>query len=298
MGRQVYSRIRQQQKTRQYGAISIFTIAILSLMAVITISISVFSCQILLLLSAEQHSSLARRDANNNAVKSGSGPQSGLQCRSYTAKRGRQEIKRDICVINFDTLFANTGNSNRNSPLAAINYNKLFSDFSYCRNLQSISGSRTLSGRQLSPSSDYSLNTCRSVQQVSNGKLRLASNLELDRLQFQRQNGNSNEPLAYNLIAVAGYLQIAEELTISRDTLVIATSDLIISSIKTDQEDSLALTLVSASGRIEIDQVSPLIQLNAFAKGTIVTPLQSIQQTKQPLPPLLERMTLGLFVLE
>lgn len=281
-----------RRNKNQKGSIIFIIIATLALMTIPVLATFQYGNMLLFILGAERHSATARKAALNKAIYSGTPNEKRLVCDEQSDHKGRQTILRQICAYCHSSIIDSARNTN---VIPAFNYNQIFSRATNCRSYTHISGTQSITGKQLSPISNYSSKTCTAVPGRDLANIIVAGNLELERLIIGANPLVHKSDQASSLLATVGYLVINDQLTISADTLIISAGDIFINELTSLEKGNPYLTLVSASGYVNISSSAPTINLQVFGKMTPQTALIKQVKTNQILPPLLQKETLGIY---
>ncbi len=288
----------------QQGAVIFLVMAILALIGILVLTIYQYGYQMLFLLSAEKHSSLAREAVINKAIVSGTTNGKDFVCKNQSIKKGRQILIRAICQENYPDIptrllnrpiIIKQSNNSKNNFFPTINYNQIFLLASPCKKVSLISKPRSLAGKELSSNSSYSSKTCTTVPKEVTSTVKIVGNLEIERLQVGSELISGQDRPGNDVLATIGYLIIIEQLVITHNTLIVAAGDIFIKELISVDNEDLQVTLVSASGRIEISKLGPTIHARAFAKQGVNAPNFARAKTSQILPPFLQKETIGIY---
>lgn len=288
----------------QGGAALFLSMAILSLMALLVLSIYLFATQVILLLQGDSHSALAKAIAIDQALKPARYNYQGLRCHDFQSRRGKQTLKRSVCVsanavaperLKNRAIISRADSDLSSGYFPAFNYNHLFATPFKCRRFRSIQAPRTLAGIELSSASSYSGRSCTAAPAQQGAVLKVAGNLDIERLVLNKvQAGDSANP--FLTVAVVGYLAVTEELISPADTIIVAAGDILINNLTAATDQEVQITLLSASGSIKVNQAAPKVALRAIAAASVSVPELGQRKISQLWPTLLGHETFGLYL--
>lgn len=133
---------------------------------------------------------------------------------------------------------------------------------------------------ELSHGSVAALTDCRTTALTLLDKSALISNLCTDSVKLKGQ------------ITTVGYVELVSDLIVQSDSIISAAGDISIARI---QANGHRLTLLSASGKIQVAMITGAVQLRASAPKGVAVPANALSQSVPLLPSLLGREVLALY---
>jgi len=205
----------------------------------------------------------------------------------HTIERGLLSIhfEPDMAVLSLPVI---DGRNISNSKFPRFNYAAILGNPDYICTTE-LDGviSHTLSGFVLTPGSNYSLTICGdSIADIAD-KYVIAGN-------YMRLS-DTNIPAQFSrfLLAASGYIDIDATLSLNGETLIIAAGDLHLRSLRNEGAAAPAVTLISASGVVQIESIYGEVRLKLIAPQGVFLPIEPLKEDNGLLPPVLQRVTIG-----
>jgi len=196
---------------------------------------------------------------------------------------GGDSKESGLCLTKYNDISGNT-------PLIVppFDYNTIFSEPFLCIGDPTEDFSETPSGFALSDTSIISAKICNTVPEQIKKPLAILGNLYFEAPIFI---GPAEQII---LMAASGYLDINSTLSISADTLIVAGGDLRIKKILAPGASQVSLTLISATGKIVIEESAGNLEIYPLAKVSVLLPPGSqIAEQSNKLPSNITEIVLG-----
>lgn len=270
---------------KQTGSAFLFSLIVCSLISLLALS-SIKILQLDQKLSANQYfSTQAKYGAGvnlfANLVASISQNNQNVFCAQAQSQHAQFSITRSLCLKNNLVTSAQLqaglidGNLS-NWPL--FDYNLFFNNFTTCNLSTNNNFNSSSFSFNLSPSAWVSQNNCLiSSTQVANPIIK--ANLE------SNQNLQLIDSSNINLIVASGFIDLAGQVELPLNSLIIAAGDLHIHEILNQQSSSANLTLISSSGTIQIDSIQGNFNLKLLAKAGVFLPNGTILNNSNQILP-------------
>lgn len=147
---------------------------------------------------------------------------------------------------------------------------------------------RTPGGRILTPGSLSSAELCQLQPNAVRGGNSFRENIAVPGGTLLE----SPTPADLVTLATPGFIEAATPLTIRGTAIIVAGGDLFIATLEASKPSMVSL--VATTGRIVIGHVSPNLAVRAFGFAGVDLPPDTTLSTAPPLPPLRERLILGI----
>lgn len=263
----------------EQGSVILIVIAAASIIGLVAANITLLSSHSLRLLGRTSVSSKERHNAQNQILETAlhHGEQSGVLCNSEVGPPPLKlciAIREEGNIIEIPRLEGELLRPEIVFPW--FNYNQIFREAFECP--IDIRHGPVLS-TAITPI--RSSRTCRETltSTVLKGNL-MQDSINLDS----------------STLAATGFLEISGDLLLSEDTLMVAGGNIWISRIDSADKLPKKLTIVSASGAVVVQNISPHIQTKILAKQWVSAPSTPSfeQDSNQLIPPIISRQILSL----
>lgn len=247
------------------GSILLQVLLLVSLLSIIVISEFPISIRTMQLLGPELVSSFNREqaleDAQANIATTAS--RNTFTCVEGSAESPALRVSRKICgvvhelgSVNYPAVVDGSApDSYDRFPF--IDFNTIFSIYASCETVRTGSYGQMPSGFRITPASLLSSYTCINPP-LSAGLLAYARNVYFD--------SPVSSPARETTLAAAGFIEANAGVFASADLLIIAGGDVRLSALRSARGDTPRVTVISATGVVDVGAVSGDLRLQVAAK--------------------------------
>lgn len=277
--------------TSERGSTLVLVLLFSAILASIVIASHCMTLQSIKLWQSEVHALRARLAASGDLLLTAfsGAPVSGqTRCSRTRAAVGRFSVEREACfagtsdkskLLELPVIDGQNLPAGQSFPL--LDYAGVFRELSPCDLIPAPGNGQSSYGFMLSPSAVISDMTCPSPPTGAN--FAVSANL-----------ASSQDFISPPLLAAAGYMDLNAGISISGDTLILAGGDLHIRELRVAGSTPSRVSLISASGRVVVEQSSASLILKVIGRNGVSLPSAPSGQEGFPLPAPLKVLVYGL----
>jgi hypothetical protein len=267
-------------KAAPSGFILPLVLLICTLMAGLAGAVCYYSFAAISLYGTFKHALMAKSEVASKLLK-GIQPQSNSRfgCRSAFQRHGKVEITREICQLTSlapEELLAEgciDGSRLMDPQLFPLfDYNNFFLSPTACNPTPFRCDQP--SSLILTPAAGCSAGLCAKAPRGDGDLVAVLANLDLSEKYLIEAAPHAHKPF---VLAASGFIHL-EELELRRNALIVAGGDLILDHLSNWSKREV--TLVAATGRVQVRSISGTMRLRALGKAGVYLPIGAVCQTQ------------------